>query len=179
LNLKTNQVFRSARYKEILGYQDHELGDDNDDWVRRIHPDDVERVMQVNHDYLARKIPDYAVEYRLRCKNGSYKWVMGRAQAVWDEAGNPVRMVGSTTDISDRKQAEEALRESEQQFRQIFQEASIGMALTDFQSHQFIQVNPAWCRLLGYSASEIVSLTFEQITHPDDLPQEFVQLRAK
>ncbi len=179
LNLKTNQVFRSARYKEILGYQDHELGDNNDDWVRRIHPDDFERVMQVNHDYLARKIPDYAVEYRLRCQNGSYKWVLGRAQAVWDQAGRPVRMVGSTTDISDRKQAEEALRESERQFRQIFQDASIGMALTDFQSHQFIQVNPAWCRLLGYSTSEIVSLTFDQITHPDDWPQDLPDLRQR
>lgn len=179
LNLKTNKVFRSARYKEILGYQDHELGDDNDDWVTRIHPDDVERVMQANHDYLARKIPDYAVEYRLRCQNGSYKWVLGRAQAVWDQAGSAVRMVGSTTDISDRKQAEEALRESEQQFRQIFQDASIGMALIDFQSHQFIQVNPAWCRLLGYSASEIVSLTFDQITHPDDLPQDLHYLEQR
>jgi PAS domain S-box-containing protein len=125
LNLKTNEVFRSARYKEILGYEDHELGNDNDDWVRRIHPDDFDRVMQANQDYLERKIPYYAVEYRLRCKNGSYKWVMGRAQAVWDEAGNPVRMVGSTTDISNHKLAEEALRKSEQQFRQIFEHASL------------------------------------------------------
>jgi PAS domain S-box-containing protein len=82
-------------------------------------------------------------------------------------------------EVRDRKQAEEALRESEQQFRQIFQDASIGMALTDFQSHQFIQVNPAWCRLLGYSTSEIVSLTFDQITHPDDLPQDLPDLRQR
>ena len=106
LNLKTNQVFRSSRYKEILGYADEELEDDNNDWVKRIHPDDFDRVMQANLDYLQRKVPHYAVEYRLRCKNGSYKWVLSRAQAVWDEAGTPVRMVGSTTDISDRKLTE-------------------------------------------------------------------------
>jgi PAS domain S-box-containing protein len=172
LNLKTNEVFRSARYKEILGYEDHELGNDNDDWVRRIHPDDFDRVMQANQDYLERKIPYYAVEYRLRCKNGSYKWVMGRAQAVWDEAGNPVRMVGSTTDISNHKLAEEALRKSEQQFREIFEHASLGLSLINFQTHQFIQVNPAYYQLLGYSETEIASLTFDEITHPDDLEQD-------
>jgi PAS domain S-box-containing protein len=172
LNLKTNKVFRSTRYKEMLGYQEHELGDSNDDWKARIHPEDFERVMQINQDYLKRKIPHYAVEYRQRCKDGSYKWVLGRAQAVWDAAGSPVRMVGSTTDISDRKQAEEALRESEQQFRQIFQEAPIGISVADFQTHRFVKANPAWCRILGYSASELLSLTFGEITHPDDLPED-------
>ena len=172
LDLKTNKVFRSARWMEILGYLDHELSNDNDEWATRIHLDDFERVMQANQDYWDRKIPHYAVEYRLRCKDGSYKWVLGRAQAVWDEAGNPVRMVGSTTDISDRKRAEEALRESEKQFRQIFQEAPIGISVTDFQTHQFLQANPAWCQLLGYSVSELISLTFDEITHPDDLPND-------
>ena len=172
LNLKTNKVFRSTRYKEMLGYQEHELEDSNDDWKRRIHPDDFERVIQINQDYLERKIPHYAVEYRQRCKDGSYKWVLGRAQAVWDAAGSPVRMVGSTTDISDRKLAEEALRESEQHFRQIFQEAPIGISVADFQTHRFFKANPAWCRILGYSASELLSLTFGEITHPDDLPED-------
>ncbi|HEY9608218.1 PAS domain S-box protein [Allocoleopsis sp.] len=177
LNLKTNQVFRSTRYKEMLGYQEHELGDNNDDWKTRIHPDDFERVMQINQDYLERKIPHYAVEYRQRCKNGNYKWVFGRAQAVWDAAGSPVRMVGSTTDISDRKQAEEALRESEQQFRQIFQEAPIGISVADFQTHRFLKANPAWCQLLGYSASELLSLTFDEISHPDDLPEDLHKVK--
>jgi PAS domain S-box-containing protein len=74
-------------------------------------------------------------------------------------------------DISDRKRIEEALRESEQQFRQIFQEAPVGMTLSDFQTHQFIQVNPAYYQLLGYTPSEIMSLTFDELTHPDDLPE--------
>ncbi|HEY9599410.1 MAG TPA: PAS domain S-box protein, partial [Cyanophyceae cyanobacterium] len=112
-NIKTNTTFRSSRWLEILGYQDDELGNDNGEWINRLHPDDVERVTQVKQDYLTRKIPNYRVEYRLRCKDGRYKWVLGRGQAVWDEAGNPIRMVGSNTDISDayrqaeqRKQAE-------------------------------------------------------------------------
>src|SRR5919202_1419668 len=98
LNLKTNKVFRSTRYAQMLGYEAHEIGDDNEAWSRGIHPDDFDHVMQANQDYLERKIPFYAVEYRLRCKDGRYKWILSRAQAIWDEAGNPVRMVGTISD---------------------------------------------------------------------------------
>ena len=66
--------------------------------------------MAVNQDYLDRKIPHYSIEHRLRCKDGTYKWVLSRGQAQWDEAGKPVRMVGSTRDITKRKQAEAALQ---------------------------------------------------------------------
>ena len=108
-NLKTNQAFRSPRFMEILGYEDGELGTSHHEWQVRIHPDDVERVITASQAYLERKIPHYAVEYRMQCKNGTYKWVLSRGQAQWDEQGNPVRMVGSTSDITQRKQAELAL----------------------------------------------------------------------
>jgi two-component system NtrC family sensor kinase len=118
LNLKTNEVFRSPKWMEIWGYEESEINAQQDEWVRRIHPDDFDRVMQERQDYLNRKIPYYSLEYRLKCKDGSYKWLLARAQAVWDEAGNPVRMVGSSTDITERKQAEETLRQSETRERE-------------------------------------------------------------
>jgi PAS domain S-box-containing protein len=108
-NIKTNQTFRSPQFMKILGYEDHELGDDNDEWTTRIHPDDVDQVMAANQDYLERKISHYAVEHRLRCKDGTHTWVLSRGQAQWDDAGKPVRMVGSTSDITQRKQAEAVL----------------------------------------------------------------------
>ncbi len=108
-NIKTNQTFRSPRFHEILEYEDGELGSGNDEWVTRIHPDDFDRVRAANLDYLSRKVPYYVVEYRLRCKEGNYKWILSRGQAQWDEQGNPVRMVGSMSDITERKQAEIAL----------------------------------------------------------------------
>jgi PAS domain S-box-containing protein len=108
-NIKTNQTFRSPRFHEILEYEDGELGSSNDEWVTRIHPDDFDRVRAANLGYLSRKVPYYVVEYRLRCKEGNYKWILSRGQAQWDEQGNPVRMVGSMSDITERKQAEIAL----------------------------------------------------------------------
>ncbi|HIK55425.1 MAG TPA: PAS domain-containing protein [Synechococcales cyanobacterium M55_K2018_004] len=117
LDIRSNTVLRSPRFLEILGYAEGELDNSNEAWLSRLHPDDRERVLQVNADYLSRKIPFYEVEYRLRCKDGSYKWVLGRGQAVWDAQGNPIRMVGSLTDISERMRIQEERQQVEADLR--------------------------------------------------------------
>jgi PAS domain S-box-containing protein len=109
-NARTNEVFHSARWKQILGYQEHELANSTHEWESRVHPEDLPRVQLQLQDYLDRKARFYITEYRIRARDGSYKWVLARGQALWDEAGNPVRMVGSHSDITERKLAEEALR---------------------------------------------------------------------
>lgn len=111
-HLKTNQVFFSAGWKQILGYKEAELPNEPEEFYKRIHPEDVAKVMQAMEDHLRKKTPYYSTEYRLQCKNGSYKWILARGQAMWDEMGEPVRMTGSHTDISDRKRAELELRQS-------------------------------------------------------------------
>lgn len=111
-NIKTDEAFRSDRFYEILGCFKQDLGIDEQSWVGSIHPEDAERVMQAKQDYLAQKISTFTMEYRMRCHDNTYKWVQDRAVAIWDEQGNPVRMVGSLGDISDRKQIEEQLRAS-------------------------------------------------------------------
>jgi PAS domain S-box-containing protein len=109
-NARTNEVLHSARWKQILGYQEHELPSSTQEWESRVHPEDLPRVQRELQDYLDRKARFYITEYRIRAKDGGYKWVLARGQALWDEAGNPVRMVGSHSDITERKVAEEALR---------------------------------------------------------------------
>lgn len=111
LDLVTGEVFRSLRFWQILGYSQPPAETDNQAWLARIHPNDFDRVLQINQDYLQQRQPHYAVEYRLRCQDGSYCWVLGRGQAIWDAAGQPVRFVGSITDMSDRKQSEERYRQ--------------------------------------------------------------------
>ncbi|MEQ8466424.1 PAS domain S-box protein [Coleofasciculus sp. E1-EBD-02] len=116
-NLQSGEVFTSERFQEIIGNQN--CHDDTckivhrfDEWISRIHPDDVEQIVETTQNYLQQKIPYYEIEYRLQCQNGDYKWVMCRGQALWDEDGKPQRMVGSLKDICQRKQAEEALHQS-------------------------------------------------------------------
>jgi PAS domain S-box-containing protein len=108
-NIITKETFRSARWGELVGAENYQPISSNKDFTSRIHPEDYDRVMAVTQDYLSHKIPKYVLEYRLRCQNDSYKWVLVHATAQWDEQGNPVRMVGSIKDITERVQAQETL----------------------------------------------------------------------
>ncbi|WP_293350370.1 MULTISPECIES: PAS domain S-box protein [unclassified Microcoleus] len=153
LNLQTDEAFRSARWQEIMGYADGEIDSSNSEWIDRIHPDDRDRVQATIQDYLDRQTPNYAAEYRLQCKDGSYKWVLARAQAVWDEAGNPLRMVGSMTDISDRKAAELALL----RVTQAVESTSDAIAIADLKG-QSIYHNQAFIQRYGYTVEELNEL---------------------
>ena len=118
-NVQTNEVFFSKRWKEMLGYAEDEVGNTLEEWSKRVHPDDIGWVTEVIQDHFAGETPFYVSEHRVLCKDGSYKWILDRGQALWDEAGNVVRMTGSHTDITLRKQAEEKLARSENLLRTI------------------------------------------------------------
>lgn len=118
-NLETNEVFYSGRCQEMLGYGAGEIENHFDPQTSRIHPEDLNRVMRALEDYCEKKTPYYKVEYRLRCQDGRYKWILSRAQAVWNNAGDAIRLVGSHTDITERKEAETALRQQVQKERLI------------------------------------------------------------
>lgn len=169
-NLITNETFRSARWYEILGYADGELKTTNDEWSDRIHPDDFNRVMATDRDYLARQIPTYAIEYRLRCKDGTYKWVSSRAKALWDEQENPIRMVGSTRDITPRKQREEALRQSEEMFRQLAESIQEVFFLRSVDEKHLLYVSPAYEKIWGLSCQSLYDnpMSYLDSVHPDD-----------
>ncbi|MBN3869443.1 GAF domain-containing protein [Nostoc sp. JL33] len=109
-NLKTNEVFFSTRWKEMLGYKDHEVSNSWDEWAKRIHPDERDSVLQAFQDHFAKKTPFYVCEYRVQCQDGSYKWILDRGEALWDALGDIVRMVGSYSDITHRKRVEEELK---------------------------------------------------------------------
>jgi PAS domain S-box len=108
-NIQTQEVFFSPRWKEMLGYQEQEICDHLTQWKQRVHHDDLPGVIRAIREHLDQKKPFYISEHRVQCKNGSYKWILDRGQALWDHSENLVRMVGSYTDISDRKRAEQEL----------------------------------------------------------------------
>lgn len=108
-NAVNGEVYYSARWKQILGYGDHEMANSTEEWDLRVHPDDLPRVKAEIEAHLTRKTPYYVSEYRMRARDGNYRWVLARGQAVWDDQGRPLRMAGSHTDITDRKKAEEQL----------------------------------------------------------------------
>lgn len=111
-DLETNKVHYSAEWKRQIGYEDHEIGDDFEEWQSRVHPDDlpatrqrIERMVKANHGH-------YSVEFRFRHKDSSYRWILAQASVYPDDAGQPVRVLGSHVDITERKQAERQLQEN-------------------------------------------------------------------
>jgi PAS domain S-box-containing protein len=174
-NLKTNEVFFSPRWKEMLGYEDHEIANHLlDEWAKRVHPDDLDWVLQVVRDHFEKKTPYYITEHRVQCKDGTYKWILDRGQALWDEQGNVMRMVGSHTDITERKQAEEALRESEERFRLLVDRSPVGIFQTDSQG-DYLFVNPRWLEMTGLSLEEATGKGWSNALHPKDRERVIAQ----
>ncbi len=113
LDVPTSTVFYSKRFKEVLGYSEAEIGTALNEWTSRIHPADVSRVMADLQPHLDGVAQHYVNEHRMRCKDGSYKWILDRGLVITrDVAGKPQRMVGTHSDITQRKQMEERLRQT-------------------------------------------------------------------
>jgi PAS domain S-box/diguanylate cyclase (GGDEF) domain len=99
-------MFFFQRTKEILGFGNDEMGNSFEMWKSLIHPDDADMVMNELNKHLENMTPYYKCEYRVKAKDGRYKWILSRGKAVWDAAGRPVRMAGSHTDITERREAD-------------------------------------------------------------------------
>jgi PAS domain S-box-containing protein len=160
-DLITNQLTLSPRCHEILSYSDHELTD-FDQWIGIVHPNDRDLLIKAFQAHINRETQHYTSEYRMRCKDGTYKWLLARGQALWNEQGIPIRAVGSLTDITEakrdeviRRQAEAALRESEERF-QAFMNHTPVLAWIDNADGQIVYANSAYFRLFQRSPDQVL-----------------------
>jgi PAS domain S-box-containing protein len=156
-NLKTEKVFYSERWKTMLGYDPDEISDSPDEWKSRIHPDERELMLNLINDHLAGNSEFYAGEHRLRCKDGSYKWILTRGKAFFDESGKPIRISGSHTDISENKIAENIIMDRTQQLDAIFALSPDGLVCFD-QNGNFKYANPAFYHLTNLDAAKLTGL---------------------
>ncbi len=162
-HIPTGQAFFSPVYYSMLGYMPGEFPASYDSWRKLVHPEDISRV----DAEIREKIESgqgYLVEFRMLEKDGNWRWVLGRGKVVEkDEAGRPVRMVGTHTDISERKKVEEKLVNSDR----IFEHAMDMLCIAGFDGY-FKVLNPSWTRILGYSSEELLRRPWIEFVHPED-----------
>jgi PAS domain S-box-containing protein len=148
-DIGTGKVYYSPRWKRLFGYAEHEIGEAFEDWSSRLHPDEREWILKLQEDFLAGTSVTATAEYRLRHGDGTYRWISAHALVVRDERGKACRLVGSHGDITDRKTAEEALRQSEAKYRALVESSPDAVAMSDLEGRITFASEQA-ARQLGY-----------------------------
>lgn len=123
-----------------------------------VHPDDGERVKEEIQGYAKADVEEYTQVYRIITKSGDTRWVADRTSVVRDDAGVKTHNQGILIDITERKLAEDALRKSEEKFRRIVETTAEGFILMD-ENLKIVEVNKAYCKMVGYSAEELIGKT--------------------
>lgn len=152
----------------LYGYTDTDVSAMSSDRMQFVYEEDREIVEKTIQDCLQGKLKNFEIEHRLYDKNKNIGWILLRGVHIPQENSKPSRIIGSATDITERKNYEEALRKSEEKFRKIFESSGIGIA-TLAPDGQFSKVNSSFCEILGYSEAELVGMNFRNITHPGDI----------
>ncbi len=155
-NVRTNEMYYSSRFNELLGYPADHLENTPSAFVSRLHPEDREATVAAVEAHLSQDRP-YDVEYRLKARSGEYRWFRARGRSVRDAAGKAVRMAGSITDVTDRKSAEAELFTEKERAQVTLQ--SIGDAVIATDTNGLVEyVNPAAEVLLGWKIAEVEGL---------------------
>jgi PAS domain S-box-containing protein len=166
-DLRTGVITICGHYPQLHGLSPDRTTITREEWLSLIHPEDRERV-----DALTREAREqthfFDSEFRVIWPQGSTHWLHARGTMMVDDAGRPSRTMGVVWDITERKQDEAKLRESEERFRRVFEEGPLGVALVGKDYH-FQKSNSALCQMVGYSEEELAQKTFADITHPDDV----------
>jgi two-component system sensor histidine kinase/response regulator len=169
-NVETNRVFYSRQWAAMLGYQDNEVGSTTEAWSKLIHPDDLARCWHTINEHFQGNAPVFTLEHRMLAKDGSWRWILDRGKVVERKAdGSPQRVIGTHTDITKRKLAEENLRVERERLSLATTASQQGLWDLDAANGVLI-VDARWCQIMGFGEG-ITNVTIEQATeriHPAD-----------
>lgn len=170
-NFTTGERYVSPEWTSMLGYEEHELSDSTQAVMELIHPDDLPRVVAELEVYLGQRQPNYETEYRLRHRDGSYRWMLTRAELTLDEAGQPQQSISCYVDITEHKRVEAALREADSRYQDLYENAPDIYLSVDAATGHILQCNQTTVTETGYAKNEIVGQPVLVLYHPDCLSE--------
>ncbi len=164
--------FMDDRFRALLGIPPSEEPRTRGYWLEHLHPDDLPPVLEMSREVLEGGRNSFVAEYRYRHPREGLRWIrhLSRVQER-NAAGQAMLVDGVLQDITDRKLAEEALRVREEESRATFEQAAVGMAHVGIDG-RWLHVNDKLCAIVGYSRDELLQMTFQDITHPEDLQKD-------
>lgn len=166
-DIESDRFFFSLKNKEPFGYTDDELSEFHESWEKLLHPEDKDKVAKEIQKYLDGKSGIYESIYRLRCKDGNYRWVLSRGKGIWDEDGQPVRMAGSHTDITEYMELQEALRKEKELSENIINGSAMIIVGFDLDG-RIIEFNPYAEEVTGYNKKEVLGEKWYEIFIPNE-----------
>ena len=174
-NFKTDTLFFSDRYYQMLGYEPQEFEANYENWANLIHPDDKEGAIAVAEEYLKHKPDVYENSFRLRTKQGTYRWIRSKARVVeCDAKGEAIRMIGNHEDITDKIEKEKQLKESQERYDLAMNATKDGLFDWNLVTNE-IYYSPGWKKMLGYEYDELPNdfSVWETHTDPEDVKRSW------
>ncbi len=167
-HVQTGEVFFDQRWATMLGYSMEELEPTLASWERLVHPDDLPAVRQALEAHLRGETPAYETEHRVRTRTGAWKWILDRGRVTErDPYGRPLRATGTHLDVTQRREAEEALRSSEEKFRELVENVSDAIYVCDAQG-LVTYMSPRVAQLTGHEPDDLLGHPLLELVHPAD-----------
>ena|GEM_PF-836196 len=178
-NIKTGEVYFSPQWKKMLGFNEDEIGNSINEWESRVHPDDIKAAWEDIRKHFNGETDTYINEHRLKCKDGTYKWIIDRGKIIdTDENGAPLRMIGTHTDITLHKENEKLLQEKEALYRFLFEHNPAPMLVYEWGTLNILAVNEAFTNRYGYNKEEIRNMVLTDLC-PDNEKESIKNLTSK
>ena len=166
-DLQSGTYFFSLKWKSAFGYSNEEVPDRFDSWKQLLHSEDRDNVLKIMEEYLSSREGIYESTYRLKCRNGEYRWILSRGKGIWDRGGNAVRVAGSHTDITEYMLLQEHLYREKELYQNIIHGAAVFILGVDIEG-RILEFNPFAEKLTGYTKNEVLGTKWFDVFIPEE-----------
>ncbi len=176
-DIESDFVVFSQEWKRQIGYANEEIANSFEEWISRVHPEELDKVRKYIRDYLKNPVGQFECEFRMRHKDGTYRWMLSRGSLLADSQGRMTRMLGCHLDITERMLAQEAQKQKDELFRLITENAEDLIAVVERNGKRRYN-SPSYRNVLGYEPEELTKISSFDLIHLEDRPRVIIASEA-